>query len=204
MTKANQLLVSAVAHMRVICASFLFMGIGLSVATPCGAEVEAIRVVTKEGAVYLVPAGSPVKFKSNDEGAVASFQGQFTVSGSYRIQYRGDPPKDCEACETTWDAKFKPDRAMARQLPHWTRGPVTELYFQNTDDFLRSILSVKAMNQLKLGEVGVASGRTTLVVDGYIASIDCDTASYSVKFVRMLGQANLRLAQSGASSDTGC
>jgi hypothetical protein len=205
MTKANQLPVSPVIHLKVIYTLAVLVGIGLSIAVPSGALAETKKIVAKEGAIYLVPAGSPVKFKSNDEWTVASFQGQFTVSGSYRVQYDGVPArKNCEVCVPIWNVNFKPDRAQARKLPHWTRGPVRELYFQNADEFVGSILSEKTTNQLRSGEMLVASGRTTLIVENFTASVDCDTASYSVRFVRMLGQADMFLAKSKGQPDSGC
>ncbi len=170
----------------------------------CSLADAAQRIVTKEGATYVVPSGSPVKFRSNDEWTTVVFDGQFAARGAYAILYLGDPAQNCEICSAPWSAVFTPDRKLASRLPHWSREPIREIEFENADAFIHAVLTEDMITQLKSGAVSSVSGRATIRVDGFRGQIDCDHAGYTVRFVGVESNTDVRTARTNSPGDQGC
>jgi hypothetical protein len=164
----------------------------------------AQRIVAKAGAVYLVPAGSPVKFASTEEWTAASFDGEFVASGTYEIRYLGAPKADCEVCAQAWSATLRPTRELASRLPHWIRGPVRELDIGNAEAFVDATVDHDVVAQLRSGALAGVSGRATIRVDSFKGQIDCDSATYTARFIELKRPATLTLAARAATEPGNC
>jgi hypothetical protein len=146
-----------------------------------------------------MPANSPVQFLSVDEyGTDIKFKGQFTLSGTYRYGYfrddvNGDP-----------DLSFMPDKSIAATLPYWQgREQVDTIIFSNPEKFVKDVIPSASLKKLKNKSALSLTGRITILVDQYEASIDCDVPAYSVNFISV--QKNLSLAASRYRiTDDGC
>lgn len=170
----------------------------------CGLADATQQIVTKEGATYVVPPDSPVRFRSNDEWTTAVFDGQFAAGGTYTIRYLGDPEPNCAMCSAPWSAVFEPDRKLASRLPHWSKGPVREIEFENAEAFIHAVLTQAIIGQLKSGTAESVSGHATVRVDGFTGRIDCDQAAYTVRFVGLERNTGMRIAKSGTPAGGGC
>ncbi len=193
---------------------FVIMGLML-VATTAGFAANAERIVSKGVSVYLVPSNSPVKLqkqKDEEEGSTTViFDGQFVAHGTYKIRYLG---KDCERgacrftrcniCDPAWETSFEPDRGLRFRLPHYERDPMQHIFFQNAFEFVRAVLTEKTIRQLVDKKINVASGTAAVNVDNFTGSVDCDQASYSVRFISISVSGKVRLAHNEALGDEGC
>jgi hypothetical protein len=165
-----------------------------------GASSEKVHVA--DGVDYTVPLNSPVKFASTGQYDVASFSGRFLMSGSYHYGYitndrRAEDYGDLELY-------FLPDNRLAMRLPYWAqRHPVREVRFRNERAFVMAVVPSKERDALKRRKILSTSGRATVVVEAYQASIECDYPTYSVMFVSIEHSAQW-LASSGPVQQFGC
>ncbi len=199
---------------------FVIMGLML-VSTTAGFAANAERIVSKGGSVYLVPSNSPVKLqkqKDEEEGSTTViFDGHFVAHGTYKIRYLGPPrppSKDCERgacrftqcniCDPAWETSFKPDRGLRFHLPHGEGYPMQDIFFQNAFEFVKAVLTEKTIRRLVDKTINVASGTAAMNVDNFTASIECDQATYSVRFIRISVSGTVRLAHNDGLVEEGC
>ena len=129
----------------------------------------------------VIPASSPVKFHHFDQYDSALFSGRFVREGVFVL--------DCDYCEPGAEdnqirLSIVPDPAIAARLPHWKKHDNDiAIVISNGGAFVRAV-STSIQRQLLLsGKLDQVRGRAAIVVDHYEASLDCDSAGYSARFV---------------------
>jgi hypothetical protein len=153
-----------------------------------------------------VPENSPVAFSKLGDFTTAYFGGRFTLIGRY---FFGNTGKAVTASADTdaWDGLelyFIPDKAYRRNLPHIAGEVVKEIWFKNNDDFVRAAVPKSVAVKVRATPGYTASGRVSIIVEGYEASVECDYSAYTVYFASLSGRAEgLRVAQK-ALEEHGC
>jgi hypothetical protein len=170
----------------------------------CFAASASQQVVTKEGAVYVIPSNCLVRFKANPEWTQVVFDGRFTASGTYAIQYRKTDSEGCEVCKPSWEVWFRPDPSVRERLPHWTRGPVERLQFDNPQDFIRAVLDPEKIRSMESGAINQVVGRATIRASNFAGSIECDAAGYSVTYLGLQQHPKELLASLTNGVEDGC
>ncbi|HWG10732.1 MAG TPA: hypothetical protein VN693_04445 [Rhodanobacteraceae bacterium] len=169
-------------RMAVVAISFV-----LITSSSSAAMTQSIQVGGKDGVEYLVPAGSPVKYVSKNDGELqANFHGRFTISGTYYYgtYYAGSMT---EATDDDLDLDFIPDKKFAVTLPYWRdRGQVHEIEFRNKDAFINAAIPSSVVRDLKSRKIVSAHGKVSVVIEDYQASVECDAPAYSVTFVSVV------------------
>ena len=155
-----------------------------------------------EGVDYAVPVNSPVKFqafgKVQDTGrtALARVLGRLRADrylplrrsrrGSQRVRRR-------LRARTLSHARRRP---IAARLPYWKdRGTVQRIVFSNEDAFIAAVIPAAARADLKAHRIKSVSGRVSLDVDQYSASVECDSPDYRVRFVKVHTPGTATVAQ---------
>jgi hypothetical protein len=127
----------------------------------------------------VIPAGSSMRLASFERESEinAAFQGRFTLSGAYEIGGYGEDSI----------ATIRPDKKSRDALPYWRdRGGPHEIYLTNAWAFAVAVAPGAQLQKLKAGKVDLVRGRVTIVADDYQASIECDTAGFSARFVSVV------------------
>jgi len=147
----------------------------------CAAAPAPTFVPWKDGEGLLVPADSPVQFDRIDENYTAHFKGQFLVSGTYVL--------DCEYCEPgAADNQLRlsivPDSATRRRLPKWKKDRTDmKLFIVDGEPLIRSISTPAERARLFAGSLRSIKGSTSIIVEDFETTIECDSASFSARFV---------------------
>lgn len=129
----------------------------------------------------VVPADSPVKFRHFEHYDTARFSGRFVLEGVFIL--------DCDYCEPGYkDNQIRlsivPDPAIAARLPHWkVHDNDIAIVIANAASFLRAVSTPTQRELLLSGKLDEVRGRAAIVVDQYEASLECDSADYSARFV---------------------
>jgi hypothetical protein len=133
----------------------------------------------------IVPADSPLKFKSFDKEAItASFTGRVILSGTYHYGMN-DEAND-------WSVTLVLDPASRGLLPYWKNRPGDgTIWIDNEADFIRAAIPQPAIDALMKKKSGSIAGHVSIIADKYSASVVCDAPDYSVHFV---GLANKTVA----------
>ena len=142
----------------------------------------------------VIPAGSPVQLVAfpRDWGSTAEFRGQFTLTGTYEIEGHGEDAV----------ATFRPDRGSKDQLPYWhDRGGPDEIYILNSWEFAQSVASKEQLVKLEASDPPIIRGQATIVADDYVATIECDSANFTARFVSVVNAVELA---SLPPADEGC
>lgn len=146
-----------------------------------GENLKAVHA--EDGLDYAIPGDSPVRFASLGRYGVGLFNGRFSVSGTYHYGYLSNSP-EADSEYGVLDLYFVPDKKVAIRLPFWAqRRHVHEMRFKNDADFVKAIISPKAIRELKEKKIFSVSGRATVVVADYRISVECDYPTYSVSFI---------------------
>jgi hypothetical protein len=154
-----------------------------------------------EGEAIVVPADSPVHFVRFDKQGVAHFSGSFTLSGSfnYGCEIECSPPLKPEQL-TFW---IVPDKPLAARLPHLKlRNGDIRLYVTGETRLTRTIGTAAQRASLLRGRISELHGHIAINVDDFEASIVCDSANYSARFVSVAKPA--QLAKVDTSGNYGC
>jgi hypothetical protein len=152
----------------------------------------------EEGVV--IPAGSPLKFRRFDSYDSAQFTGRLLIEGVFVIE--------CEDCEpgskgTSFHLTIIPDPAIAARLPHWKKHDNDiAIDITGAEAFIRSIVPPAKRKLLLSGKLDEVRGRTAIIVNRYEASLNCDSADYSARFVAVAKPG--RLAKAETSGSYGC
>jgi hypothetical protein len=176
--------------LRAHCLILALLATNVSAGGPGGVHVV-------NGPDYVVPAGSPVVFSKLGDFTTAYFTGRFTISGEYHFGNAGAT----EATEDmgAWDGLelyFVPDKQYRQKLPHVAERKVHEIWFDNREDFILAVIPTDVADKVRKTPGLTASGRASILVDGYEASVECDYAGYSVRFISLAGDARkVRVAQ---------
>jgi len=158
------------------------------------------------GLDYIVPENSPVAFSKLGDFTTAYFDGRFTLTGQYF--FGNTSHAITESADTdAWhglELYFVPDKAYRQNLPHTAGRVVKEIWFKNNDDFVRAAIPSNVVAKVRATPGYTASGRASIIVEGYEASVECDYSAYSVHFASLSGMAKgLRVAQR-ALEEHGC
>ena len=148
----------------------------------------------------VIPAGSPVTFERFDQYDSAHFKGRFVLEGAFIL--------DCDYCEPGYkDNEIRlsivPDPAVAARLPHWkVHDNDIAIAITNAASFIRAMSTPDQRRLLLSGKLDEIRGRTAIVVDDYEASLDCDSADYSARFVAIAKPP--QVAKVEVNGDFGC
>lgn len=153
-----------------------------------------------EGEALVVPASSPVAFTGFEEHR-GRFSGEFVLNGTlvYRCEVDCDVPIDPRSLT----AFVIPDSSLAGTLPYWkTRRSEIRIHFDNGDELADAVIRAAERKALIAGKVADVRKRVSLKVDEFRLGIDCDSASYQARFVKLARPA--RIAGAGPPIDEGC
>jgi hypothetical protein len=148
----------------------------------------------------VIPANSPVAFQRFDQYDSARFSGRFVLEGVFVL--------DCDYCEPGYkDNQIRlsiiPDPAIARRLPHWkVHDNDLAIIITNAGSFMRSVSTPTQRKLLLSGKLDEVRGRAAIVVDRFEASLNCDSADYSARFVAIAKPP--RIARVEITCDFGC
>jgi hypothetical protein len=125
----------------------------------------------------IVPADTPLKFKSFDKEAItAHFTGRVVLSGTYRY--------GMNETSNDWSVTITLDPASRRLLPYWKNRPGDgTLWIDNEGDFVRAVIPRAMIDALAKKKSGSLAGHISIIADDYSATIVCDASDYSVHFV---------------------
>jgi hypothetical protein len=149
----------------------------------------------------VIPAGSPVHFAHYDKDHYARFTGRFVLTGTfvYGCDIECEPPLH----QADVYASIVPDRAMAAVLPHWKlRNSDMRIYLDNGERLASQIVSKRERAALLAGKVDSVRKKVSIVVDDFRAGIECDSASYSARFVALAKP--VQVATARLDGDYGC
>jgi len=133
---------------------------------------------------YLIPKNSPVRYDHVGKYDVVSFKGQFVLTGTYQYGYLNADQPESEITYDQLDLWFIPDKKIAKLLPYWKQArPVQEMRFRNQAAFIKAVIPADAQLQLKQKKRLSVTGRISVLVNNYRASIECDSPTYSVNFI---------------------
>jgi hypothetical protein len=136
------------------------------------------------GEGVVIPANSPVEFQRMDKDDVARFSGQFVLSGtfSYGCEIECDPPLK----DDRMTLAIVPDAGLAARLPHWKeRNTDIKIYLTNEAKLVPAIATAAERSKLRAGKIEYVRGHVAVVVDSFRAAIECDSAAYSARFVKI-------------------
>jgi hypothetical protein len=148
----------------------------------------------------VIPANSPVTFQHFDQYDSAQFHGRFVLEGVFVL--------DCDFCEPGYkDNQIRlsiiPDPAIAARLPHWKKHDNDiAIVITNAGSFMRAVSTPTQRRLLLSGKLDEVRGRAAIVVDQYEASLDCDSADYSARFVAIAKPP--KIAKLELKGDFGC
>jgi hypothetical protein len=148
----------------------------------------------------VIPANSPVTFQHFDQYDSARFSGRFVLEGIFIL--------DCDFCEPGYkDNEIRlsivPDPAIAARLPHWkVHDNDIAIIITNAGSFMRAVSTPAQRRLLLAGKLDEVRGRAAIVVDQYEASLDCDSAGYSARFVAIAKPP--KIAKAELNGNFGC
>ena len=133
----------------------------------------------------IVPASSPLKFKSFDKEAItAHFAGRVVLSGTYRYGMNEEA--------NDWSVTLILDPASRGFLPYWKNRPGDgTLWIDNEADFIKAVVPRAAIDSLARKKSGSITGHVSIIAEDYSAAVVCDAPDYSIRFV---GLANTSVA----------
>ncbi len=148
----------------------------------------------------VIPANSPVTFRQFDQYDSAQFSGRFVLEGVFIL--------DCAYCEPGYkDNEIRlsmvPDPAIAARLPHWKKHDNDiAIIITNAGSFMRAVSTPTQRRLLLSGKLDEVRGHAAIVVDQYEASLNCDSADYSARFVAIAKPP--KIAKVELKGDFGC
>lgn len=158
----------------------------LSFSAGAGAGGVPVRLINNQadGIVYALPKRSPFSVeKTSVEGL--TLKGRAVISGKYVFGRNAPAEEDMNGSKEP-DLYFVPDPASASLLPRWNLdGVIDGVYFSNRDDFLKAVIPAETVRKVRAGKIRSVTGPLTVEVEGYFATVICDTPAYGTRFVRV-------------------
>ena len=143
------------------------------------------RIIPLRGSAHrlAIPANSPIKFRHFGKEADAHFSGRFVLTGTanYGCRIECQPPLKDEDLVMA----IVPDRPIAARLPHWDQGGDMEIFISHERRLVAAIASSRELKEVRSGKISEIKKRVSVVVDNFVASIECDAPAYSARFVAM-------------------
>jgi hypothetical protein len=152
-----------------------------------------------DGEALIVPRDSPVRFQRFDKYGGAHFSGRFVLSGSftYGCTYDCDGP----LTEDNLALHFVPDPELVKRLPHWRQHTNDmRIYIDRAAPFGQAVAVQRAA--ILKGDLGEVTGRASIVVDEFTMTLECDSASFTARFVKFEEPAALQEVR--LAGDYGC
>ncbi|HET6941628.1 MAG TPA: hypothetical protein VFH89_05665 [Sphingomicrobium sp.] len=137
--------------------------------------------VGKYNEAIVMPAGTPLKLDRIEFDDRALFSGRLVIEGTWVL--------DCDYCEpgqkdNELRLSMVPDTATIARLPRWKRHDNDiRIDLADADRFIRSVSTVDERKRLHAGTLLEIRGHAAIMVDHYEATLECDAASYSARFV---------------------
>jgi hypothetical protein len=154
------------------------------------------------GEGLVIPASSPVQLlRLNKQHAVASFRGRFVLTGMfvYGCDIECEPP----LAKDDVHGSIIPDSDAAGRLPHWKiRNNDMRIYLHGGDRLAAQVITADERAAIFAGKVDSVRKHVSIVVDHFNAMIECDSASYDVRFISLAKPAKVATAKLGG--DYGC
>jgi hypothetical protein len=135
-----------------------------------------------DGEALIVPADSPVKFTHFDKYGVAHFTGRFVLTGTFFIQ---GCEETCRGLtEDDLDVDVFPEPALEARLPHWkVHNNDILVSIRPERRLMRVITNARQRAALIDGKTGDMRGHIAIVVENFQASLECDSANFSARFI---------------------
>ena len=117
------------------------------------------------------------------------------LTGTFHYGYESNNPED-DTAYTTPSLSLVPDAAIASTLPYWKdRDHVSEIRFSNEAAFVKAAILASNLAALKARRIKSVSGRISVLVDNYQATLECDAATYTVRFLSIQTPGAMRVAR---------
>jgi hypothetical protein len=146
----------------------------------------------------IVPQATLVQYRSTGSTDDIHFSGRFVLSGEFH--YGCD--SDCGEPDQDYFLYIVPSAAEQLRLPHWSeRSGILRVYIIGNERVLRDVIPRREMDLLRAGKVKEVAGRISIVVENYVATIECDAPSYFATFVALERPAEIAALPAG---DRGC
>lgn len=151
-----------------------------------------------EGEVLIVPADSPVKFRSWQEHGTAHFSGRFVLSGTFILQCSGSCDEDDSV-----ELYIVPDSALVARLPHWKLHKSDMMIAViRPSQVAKEITTPTQRRRLASGKIPDVRGRISIVAEDFSTLLICDSADYYVRFIAVSKPA--KIAPVRFSGNYGC
>jgi hypothetical protein len=150
-------------------------------ATALHAAPTAQTIATADGAdALIVPATSPVRYRSTGSFDDIHFAGRFVLTGVFHYGCE----VDCDQPDREFSLYIVPDADQQARLPHWSRRS-GKLYvrFDHAERFARAMDRLQETRLLRAGKLDEITGRVSIIVEDFTAEIECDGPSYWATFV---------------------
>ena len=174
----------------------------LSALIVCAAPAPRQLPLDNYGEALVIPAGSPVRLGYFDkERATARFRGRFVVTGTfvYGCDIECEPP----LAKQDVNGSIIPDRTVAARLPHWKqRNTDIRISLIGDDRLAAQVVTPKERGAIFAGKVDSIRKHVSIVVEDLSAAIECDSASYTARYVSLAKPAKVSTAK--LSGDYGC
>ena len=168
---------NSIAHILVLA------GAGLSIsASPAD---RTISHPTAQGEAPIIPADSTLRFQGWDKYGYAKFKGSLVIIGTYIYGCAAD-------CEGPIEDEFirldvVPDKTIAARLPHWKLRDNDRLITITGGSQLAHLIATrKQYAEMRSGRTAYLRGRVSIVVDDFRTGIECDSANFTARFVRIV------------------
>jgi len=136
-----------------------------------------------EGEALIIPLDSPVKFRGFDENGIAHFSGRFVLDGQFYVEGCSEPCPG--AAEEDLGVSVFPDPDLEARLPHWKVHNNDIALDLSEKRLMNLITGPRQRAALLAGKASDIRGRIAIVVDEFETGIECDSAYFSARFVRI-------------------
>jgi len=155
----------------------ILLGIAIALALVQAAVAAAPKQLPFDIDTIIVPANSPLTFKSFDKEAItAHFAGRVVLSGTYRYGMNEEA--------NDWSITLILDPASRGLLPYWKNRPGDgTIWIDNETDFVKAVIPRAMIDALARKKSGSISGHVSIIAENYSAAVVCDAPDYSIHFV---------------------
>jgi len=165
-----------------------FALVPLALLLASAAPPEQPIAMPNSGWTLVVPTGSPVNFRGFGEYGAVRYQGRFVLTGTFSygcsIECEGTVP------ESQLVLIVYPDPAVAALMPRvkMQYGDLqsgSAIYIRQESRLAHAISTREERAALRAGRLPEVQGRIAIVVDDLEVSGECDSVTYSVRFVSL-------------------
>ncbi|MGN6514885.1 MAG: hypothetical protein ACTHLR_03480 [Rhizomicrobium sp.] len=151
------------------------------VASPAFSKGDTVVPVKADDDALIVPAGSPLHFRSFGAESVGEFDGAIELSGTW--YYGNDPLNEGD---TGANFYFVPDDASFARLPRFKqRSQPAYVFLTNAIDLLNAVASKSDQAKAEKKGATYISGKVAIWIDKFEAGIECDAPYFDAHFLRV-------------------